>query len=181
MGKYTPPVVEETTSAVAVQKEAEQVAPTIAGVMTAERDVSVTGIYKSGIDDLVKFLKHELSAGTPEVRGDYQAKVMDNMYNICMLDPADAAVVLDHLVVTIARNQAVFNQNEVFAALYNVESQRKRPQAAIDRYKWFMTFFIGLAKNIRMRAQYVASHDITKFLAMYPEKARQSLSQYIYR
>ena len=181
MGKYIPPETKDGVSAVAEQAAELERAPKIAGVPTEKRDVTPVDIYKSGIDQLVEFLQYKVSAGDADVRGDYQAKVIDNMFQICMLDPEDTAKVLDHLITTIGQNKEVFNMNEVFAALYNVESKKKRPGAAIDRYKWFMTFFIGMAKNIRQRAQYVAGNDVTKFLAMYPEKARVSLSQYIYR
>lgn len=181
MSKYVPPVTQQSASAVAQQKEMEAGQDTSIGIPTPKQPTTPADIYKTRIDDLVKFLRHEIHSGLADVRGDYQAKVIDMFNLVVELDYDAFEQVMDHFIRTVSRNELAFADSELFAALYNVESKRKRPVDAIQRYKWFMTFFVGMARNIRARARYVSGHDIGKFLSKFPVKARENLNSYVYR
>lgn len=181
MGKYVPPEVDRKPSSIEQQQAAEEGMDTSVGVPTPKQPTKPVDIYKSRVDDLVKFLKHEIASGNPDVRGDYQAQVIDMFALAVDMDYDAFEELMDYFIRTVVRNDHAFNDSEVFAALFNVESKRKRPVDAIQRYKWFMTFFIGMARNIRGRARYVAGHDITKFLSRFPVRSRQNLHTYIYR
>ncbi|QDH47158.1 hypothetical protein PQC07_gp200 [Aeromonas phage D3] len=181
MGKYIPPVTEQRDSAVVLQGEKEKNMDTSVGVPTEVRPTTPVEIYKDKIDEFVGFLKHENNAGQPEIRAKYQVGVITMFDLILGMDYNEMEEVIDHLVITIGKHPHVFTNSNTLAPLYAVENRKLLVAASIQRYKWFMTFFIGLSNNIRQRAQYVEGYDITRFISMFPVKARENLHNYIYR
>lgn len=181
MSKYIPPEVEIQPTAVDQQQKKQEGQDTAIGIPAEQRPTTPADIYKNRIDDLVKFLKHEIHAGKPDARADYQAKVIDMFALIMGMDYKQFEVVMDHLVKTIVRNPLVFNDNDLLAPVMAVENLRKVPTEHIQRYKQFMTFFVGMAKNIRIRSQYVAQYDVTKLISTWPQKGRENLHAYILR
>ena len=181
MGKFIPPEVQQRENAVGDQVKQEAKMDNMVGVPSTASVSRPGDIYKNRIDDLVKFLKHEINSGTTNARTDYQGKVIDSFNQLVELDYVQFEDVMDHFIRTVARNETVFGDAELFSAVYHVESRKTRPVDQIQRYKWFMTFFVGMARNIRERARYVAGHDITKLLSKFPVGARENLHNYIYR
>ena len=177
----TPPVVEHSKTAVAQQQAVVEQMDTSTKVPTEKVPTTPATIYQNGINNFVKFIKHEFKSSSVQERTSYQCEFMGTIVQMLSMDSSEVSKVLDHFVVTILENPVQFSQSEVFAPLYMVEKEKMKSADELLRYKQFMTFMINLAKNAQNRKRFVANVDMRKLLSYFPKEAADNLQEYCFR
>lgn len=178
---YTPPATASSKTAVAEQAAVEQRMDKSIKVPTEIVPTTPATIFQNGINNFVKFLKGEFKSGSPEERAKFQCEFINNTIQMLSMSSAETNKVLDHFIITILENPVQFGQSEIFTPLYLVEKEKMKPADEIVRYKQFMSFMIGLAKNAKNRQRYVANIDLRKLLAMFPPVPAGNLQEYLHR
>lgn len=173
--KFSPPKMEKRNTAVAEQvaTEKESIVINASGPQTA------VDIYKSAIDEFVKFLKGEVAAGSLDERRKFQKSFVKSTVGMLDLDYQDTKAVLDYFLVTVSEEQNAFSWNNVLAPLASIEGAMSNSD--LNRYKQFILFITLLSEHARNRTQFTQMFDMTKFEASFPLKARTNLHNYVYR
>lgn len=177
--KFIPPAVKKLNDAVTEQVTAEESLDTSIKVPAAKPITDAAQIFCTGIDQFAAFLKGELHGGDLAARQKFQLSFFDSLNNMLSLNDAQVKTVLDHFVLTIAKDRTVFEYNNILAPLFTVES--KRPAEDVARYKRFMLFITLLSENGGNRDRFVSMFDVVKFVNSFNPVIKQRLSNYIYR
>lgn len=173
---YTPPEVEKVGSAIEAQT-AEQVNES--AVIVGREVKTAADVYKNSIDDFVKFLNGELYAGSLTERRKFQIDFINSIQNFLELDYEQTKEVLDYFLITIGANKDAFDWNKLVAPVASIEGITGA--VVLTRYKRFMLFITLLSDYAKVRTQFTNMFDMTKFEAMFSQKARENLHTYVYR
>lgn len=172
--KFSPPKMEKRNTAVAEQTATEQ-----ESIVINAAPQTAVDIYKSAINEFVKFLKGEVAAGSLDERRKFQKSFVKSTVGMLELDYTDTKAVLDHFLVTVGSEQNAFSWNNVLAPLASIEGAMS--SSDLNRYKQFIMFISLLSEHARNRTLFTQMFDMTKFEASFPLKARTNLHNYVYR
>lgn len=172
---FSAPKLEKRDNSVEVlQPQEDTNIPGTARVPTGPAD-----IYKTGLDDFASFLKGNLFAGNLEQRKSFQKGFVKGIEPMMRLDYPLVKEILDYFLKLINTNRDAFDYNHIVAPLYTVEPEL--PAQEVLRYKRFMLFIVLLAEHAKDRQRFIAGFDVVKFAAMFDEKSKQNITNYVYR
>lgn len=176
---YTPPQLQKQKTAVEELQPKENLMDSSIG-RPAEKSAVVmpVDIYKKSIDELTLLLKDELT-GSLEERTKFQQNFIKNLEPMLNLDESLVKQILDYFIITIVKNRDTYNYNNLLRPCYVLEG--KMNASDLNRYKRFLDFITCLADNAKDRTRFIANFDIVKFSAMFSPKAKQNLTNYVYR
>lgn len=176
---YTPPQLQKQKTAVEELQPKESLMDTSIGRPTEKSGVVLpVDIYKVSIDKFKELIAGTLS-GSLDENTKFQQQFIKNLEPMLSLDDHLVKQILDYFIITIVKDRAVFNYNNLLKPCYVLEG--KMNAIELNRYKRFLDFITLLADNARDRARFIANYDVVKFSAMFGPVAKQRITNYVHR
>lgn len=177
--KFPAPSIKKMSDAVTEQVKLEEGLDDSIKVPSSKGITDPAQIFMNGIDTFADFIKGKVYNGSLAEKQKYQLSFMDSLNDMLSLSDAQLKTVLDHFLITIAKDRRAFEFNNIVAPLFTVE--KMRPAEDVARYKRFVLFITLLSEHAGNRQRFIDQFDVVKFVNMYNPVIKQRLTNYIYR